>query len=104
MDTNISYSNPKGYIANMPKNIILIIVMVILLIALGVAGYFYWFNLKKYETKNALENVSNTAEEITNSATKGILPSIQTNILENKPDVNPADKANPFKDIRTNPF
>ncbi len=80
------------------------IIAIILLIALGIAGYFYWINFKKSETKNALENAGNTAEDITNSATKGVLPSIQINPLENKPDVNPANKANPFTNIKTNPF
>ena len=104
MNINILYTRPKEYIMNMPKKMIFIIIAVILLIALGIGGYFYWINLKKSATQNFLKNASNTAEDITNSATKGVLPSIQTNPLENKPDVNPADKANPFKDIKTNPF
>ena len=100
------YVGSKEYIMNMPKKVMLIIIIisVILLIALGIGGYFYWINLKKSAIQNSLKNTGNAAEDITNSATRGVLPSIQTNPLENKPDVNPADKANPFKNIKTNPF
>jgi len=104
MNINILYTKPREYIMNIPKKIIFIIITVILLIALGIGGYLFWNNWKKFEIRNAFKNVGNTAEDITNSATRGVLPSIQTNPLENKPDVNPADKANPFKDIKTNPF
>lgn len=89
---------------NTPKKVILIIVVVILLVALFIGGYLLWSNWKKSVTQGVLDNAGNTAEDITSNATKGVLPSIQDNPLENKPDVNPADKANPFKDIKTNPF
>ena len=51
-----------------------------------------------------MEDLGNAVEKITDSATKGVLPSLETNPLENKPDINPADQANPYKDIKTNPF
>ena len=79
--------------------IIISAVSAVLLIALILAGYFYWVNYKKIKT-----NDFGNAENITNSATKGVLPSLETNPLENKPDINPADNANPLKDIKTNPF
>lgn len=82
---------------NMNKKTIIIIVVVVSLVL--AAGYFYWINFEKSRIGNF-----NTAEDITNSATKGVLPSLQTNPLEDKPDLNPADKANPFKDIKINPF
>ncbi len=82
-----------------PKKEILIIVTAVLLIGLVVGGYFLWNNWKK-----SADNAGETADKITESATKGVLPSIGTNPLESKPDVNPADKANPFKNIITNPF
>lgn len=91
-------------IMNIPRRVMLIIAVAVLLFAFGIGGFFYWINYKKSAVQNSLKNVNNTAEDITNSATQGVLPSIQTNPLENKPDVNPADKANPFKDIKTNPF
>jgi len=91
----------------MAKKIIIAIVAVVLLISLGVGGYLYWNNFKKSKEApetNAIEKAGETANQITEEATKGVLPSIQTNPLENKPDVNPASQANPIKDIKTNPF
>lgn len=83
------------------------VVLFVLLIGLGIGFYFYRNNLYKPETGinvKAPEEAKSAAETITESATKGVLPSIETNPLENKPDVNPADKANPFTNIKTNPF
>jgi len=97
MDTNILNTGSK-------KEILVIVAVILLLIILSTGAYFYWINYKKPVTQNFLENDSNAAEDITNSATKGVLPSIQTNPLEDKPDINPADKANPFEYIIINPF
>ena len=80
------------------KNLLIAVAIIILLVVLVTAGYFYW-NWST-GTKTAVP----TAEDITDSATQGVLPSIQTNALENKPNVNPVDVANPYKDIKTNPF
>jgi len=85
-----------------PKKETLIIIAAVLLIGLAVGGYFLWKN--SASGKKTLEKAGEAAEKITESAAKGALPSIGTNPLENKPDVNPADKANPFKNIITNPF
>ncbi len=85
-----------------PKKETLIIIATVLLIGLIVGGSFLWNNWKK--SNSILEKASKAADKIIESATKGVLPSIGTNPLENKPDVNPADKANPFKNIKTNPF
>ncbi len=82
-----------------------LIIAVILIIAIGVGGYFYWNErVKTNMGTSALEKISDAAKKITESITKGVLPSIQTNPFENKPDINPADKANPYKDIKINPF
>lgn len=83
------------------KTIIIIAASVVaaILIIAAIGGYFYWVNSKKIKMDNL-----NSAEDITNSATKGVLPSIDTNPLSNKPDLNPADKANPYANIKTNPF
>ncbi|MEK7801714.1 MAG: hypothetical protein AAB276_04600 [Pseudomonadota bacterium] len=92
------------------KKIILIVAGALFLIfaALGAGGYFYWSNLKKTAGKdispNAIQTAASLAEDIAQSATQGAIPSINTNSLENKPDINPADKANPFTNIETNPF
>ncbi len=87
----------------MPKKQILILIAVVLLIGLGIAAYFYW---QKSPEEEALEKAGEAAKKITESATQGTLPSmdIQSNPLEKVPDVNPASQANPFKDIKTNPF
>lgn len=85
------------------KNLLLILLAVILTIIAGIAiiGIFYWNSSKPKEgTENSEEN-----QKIIEDATKGILPSIEnTNPLENKPDLNPVSKTNPYKDIKTNPF
>jgi len=87
----------------MEKKKIIIIAAILLITAAGIGGFFYWKS-KKNAGKNALDKIGNVADKIVNDATKGALPSIQTNPLENKPDINPADKANPYKNIKTNPF
>lgn len=90
--------------------IVAIAVVLILLLGLGIAGYFYLNNLKKTNDADtgvetdALKAAADAAARINDTATKGVLPDLQTNPLENKPDVNPIDKTNPFKDIKTNPF
>lgn len=93
---------------NISAKIIIVIVAAALFIGLAVWGYFY-FNNNLKKSKEApeikiLEKAEEAAEQITEEATKGALPSLTTNPLENKPDVNPASKANPIKNIKTNPF
>ena len=85
--------------------ILIVLIAIVLLIAFGTGGYIYWNKWKKLQAgKNALEKAGDAAEKIINSASKGVLPSVGVDPLGNKPDINPADKTNPFKDIRTNPF
>lgn len=86
-----------------PKKEILMIAAVILVIGLAIGGYFWWKNSTSPENQ-ILDNAGEAADKIIENATKGVLPSIGTNPLESKPDINPADKANPFKNIITNPF
>lgn len=91
----------------MPKKIIFILIAIVLLIGLVIGGYWGWTKWKasqKSPEVKTLEEAGKVAETITKSATQGTLPSLGTNPLENKPDINPADKTNPFKDIKTNPF
>ena len=87
---------------NNNKNRILIVLAIVVFIVLVVGSYIYW--KQSNVGKNVIDKASNTSEKITDSATKGVLPSVGINPLENKPDINPADKANPFKNIKTNPF
>lgn len=82
-----------------------LIIIVAILIIVGIGGYIYWNKIVETNIgMNALKKIGEAAKKLTESVTKGVLPSIQTNPLENKPDLNPADKANPFKNIKINPF
>jgi len=85
----------------MKKKIILAII-ILSVAGAAVGGYFYWN--KKSSGASVLDKTSEAADKINNSATQGVLPSLQTNPLENKPDLNPVDKVNPYKNIKTNPF
>ena len=88
----------------MNKTTFIIVISVILVIALG-GGYYYWVTKNRADAgAQAVENATEAADKITDSAVEGVLPSLQINPLENKPDINPADKANPYKDVKTNPF
>ena len=91
----------------MSKRAIFISIAAVSLVVLAVGGYFGWVKWKEYKLSpedKALNSAGESADKITESAAKGVLPPIQVNPLENKPDVNPADKANPFENIKTNPF
>lgn len=85
----------------MDKKIIIIAVVIsaVLIVAVA-AGYFYF----KSKNSNVFERASDAAEKITEDATRGVLPSLETNPLSDKPDTNPAAAANPIKNIKTNPF
>lgn len=89
---------------NNNKNRTLIVLAIIILIAVVAGGYVYWKNKQSNAGEKAIDKASNASEKITDSATKGVLPSVGANPLESKPDINPADKANPFTNIKTNPF
>jgi len=83
---------------------------------LVIVGYFFNGGGKKAElspspvsseNKNATENITaigDQSDQLNESIAKGTLPSIQTNVLEEKPDLNPVEKTNPYTDIKTNPF
>lgn len=91
-------------IKNTPRKKIIIISIiagaVVILIVLIILGFIYFNKLKKSGYNFDLT----IFDKINEGATKGVLPSINTNALENKPDVNPVDAANPIKQIKTNPF
>jgi flagellar basal body-associated protein FliL len=87
------------------KKTILTIVVIVLVVALVAVGYVYWNKWKiAKKGSEALEKAGEATGKLIEGATKGVLPSVGTNPLESKPDINPADKANPFKNIKTNPF
>ena len=76
-------------------------------IILIIGAYILWNVLNRNTMDTRSENLqegSSAAEKITEKATDGVLPSVTVNPLENKPDLNPVATANPFKDIKTNPF
>lgn len=85
------------------KTIIVItvaILAVLIILGLVIGSYFYF----KKPSNKGLENSGDDAAKITDSATQGVLPSIDTNPLGDTPDMNPVDVANPMKNIKTNPF
>ncbi|MBI2054099.1 MAG: hypothetical protein HYT36_02095 [Candidatus Staskawiczbacteria bacterium] len=88
----------------MDKKIIIMAVVAGILLATVFAAYLFWSGKDESPKSEILEESANTAEKITDNAVKGVLPSIETNALENKPNINPADNANPIKNIKTNPF
>ena len=86
----------------------LIAVVLALIAALLGAGYWYWQSTRAapaLETQ-ALQNAEEAVQVITESATQGVLPSldVETNPLGDSTDVNPISKTNPFSGIKTNPF
>mgnify|MGYP001558595751 CR=1 FL=1 len=90
----------------MSKNLKIVIILAIIII-LSLSGFFIWKKFyQKSPTEKTIEKAGETAEIITESATQGILPSINStaNPYDNVSETNPVEKANPFKNIKTNPF
>lgn len=85
------------------KTIFLIIVAVAVVVLILLAGYLWIRAAKKAGLENALMDAL-YGKEINDGATRGTLPSLQTNPLENKPDINPVSNSNPITDIKINPF
>ncbi|MDP3244929.1 MAG: hypothetical protein Q8M83_04720 [bacterium] len=86
----------------------LIIAAVIIVIAAGGLGYWYYQKLKNagLAQYNALNQAGQAAEDLGKQASQGVLPSIDpgSNPLEKVPDINPVSKTNPFSEIKINPF
>lgn len=70
----------------------IVIILVLLVLVLAVGGYYWKTKMQKSDV-NVNENVS-----------KEDSLSVSTNPLDNKPNINPIDQTNPFKNIKTNPF
>ncbi len=87
------------------KNIIIISVIILIIIA-AVFGYRYYKKSSEQTTAPDVQSAADTANKINQSATQGVLPSIgaAANPLNNKPDINPTSKTNPFNSVKTNPF
>ncbi|MEK7572682.1 MAG: hypothetical protein AAB493_02415 [Patescibacteria group bacterium] len=69
----------------------IIIIVFVLVLAIVIIGYLLW---------------KRTSPDISQIINQGVLPSLgeSTNLMKNKPDVNPVDASNPFRSIKTNPF
>lgn len=76
-----------------PKKLVVTAALV-LVAALLLSGYLVW---KKYMGDRAYNDAAQ-------DAAKGTLPAISNNPLENRPNINPAEKTNPITEIKTNPF
>jgi len=59
----------------------------VLALALVIVGFWYWFQ-KKAEPVGVIETAKDVSESV---------PEIQTNPGEKVPEINPLDRANPFK-------
>ena len=69
-----------------------------------IGGYFYFWKNPADEKKIEEEVVAPSKASV--PAVSGTLPALntETNVLEKVPEINPIDKANPFKDVYKNPF
>jgi FtsZ-interacting cell division protein ZipA len=93
------------------KKTILIILLSIAVVGLIIGGYFvckkyfpFWEKKASSESQ-AIDQASKAADLLGEKTSQGTLPDITSkNPLQNKPDVNPVDQTNPFKDLKTNPF
>ncbi len=83
-----------------PKSKTLVIAGVVVVV---VAALVVWYLIEQ-SAETAEEKAIGGLEDVLESA--GNLPEINplSNPLEEMPDVNPVDAANPFKEIKTNPF
>ena len=86
----------------MSRKTIIIIIIAAMLIVSAIGVWFYLAHIKNKNTPGT--NAEDAINKIIDGAAKGVLPSLQTNPLGNKPDINPANRANPIKNIKTNPF
>lgn len=84
------------------QKVVIIIFIIAVIIALLAGGYLLWKNTQKTPEEKTAEMIDKSIEAATQSALSTINP--QSNPLEKLPEINPIEKANPFKNIRTNPF
>lgn len=77
------------------KKVIVIAVIIVLLLLCGTGIWWY---------VNTAKNSAQNSEALSESAANGALPSLEISTLEDAPNVNPAEAANPIKKIKTNPF
>ena len=84
------------------KNLYFIILIVGIVVVAGV-GFWYW---QQQQAPAPPVDLPPAAEKQDGGTTYGTLPEVDStsNPLENAPDINPINKANPLKDIYNNPF
>lgn len=90
---------------------IILATAIILMATLAIGGAYFFYKTPKNSEVQVLPPVSDNPaktgaeeEKVSDIAAKGTLPEIQTNPLDDKPDLNPIDKTNPYSNIKTNPF
>lgn len=92
----------------MDKKIIITMIAAIVIVLLGIGGYFYWTKTRvQTPQEQSQQIIGETTDVLNQSVSQGVLPSVDTeqvNPLKNNPDINPVNKTNPFTDIKTNPF
>ncbi len=76
----------------MKKSYLIVATSVIVLLILLGASYWY------------LRSGKRDVKVATETPKEEVLLSVSTNPLDNKPNINPVDQTNPFKNIKTNPF
>ncbi|MBI4085250.1 MAG: hypothetical protein HY432_01955 [Candidatus Liptonbacteria bacterium] len=79
------------------KEVILIVVAIIIL----VVGYFVY---ALYPRETAQTPTVQSPAEQNQAAAENVGSSVNDQPLENAPDLNPVNKANPFTSVKTNPF
>ncbi len=86
------------------KNFFIAGIVVLLIILFGIAGYFYWKNyLAPASEKAVLNGVNEAAQTLTDSASKGVLPNMDTSATSDAA-ANAITDTNPFSNMKTNPF
>lgn len=95
MDTKQITNGLSSGVSN--KRTLILVLAVIVIIALGVGGYVYW--------KRSVAPIEQ-APDLSGSTVEEVLPELNTsaNPYENVSETNPVKKANPFTDVKTNPF
>jgi len=88
---------------------IAIAILVILAVITGLGLLIYFGEIKIPETifgqnNSPQETITPLPSPDSDSDIEGVLPALQPNALENKPDINPMNAANPIGDIKINPF
>lgn len=81
---------------------------IVIVIIFAIAGYAAWkfFDVKLPWPGSQQNNQAPPQEKSEEPVRYGTLPEMEStsNPLENMPELNPAERANPFKDIIKNPF